>query len=81
MQKQSPGGVLKKVILKFFAKFAGKHLYWSIYLTKLQTRSFTQNETSAKVFSYEFCKICKSTYFVEHLRTANSGNGYAIASD
>ena len=26
-------------------------------------------ELPAQVFSYEFCKILKNTYFVEHLRT------------
>ena len=32
--------------------------------------NFTKKETSAQVFSCEFCEFFKNTYFVEHLQTA-----------
>ena len=35
-QKQSSGGILKKVVLKNFAKLAGQHLCWSLLKIKLQ---------------------------------------------
>ena len=35
-----------------------------------------QKETPVQVFSCEFYKILKNTYFVEHLRTAASGKSY-----
>ena len=33
-QKQSPGGILKKCVLRNFAKFTGKHLCQSLFLNK-----------------------------------------------
>ena len=36
--------------------------------------TFFAKETSTQVFSYEICKIFKSSYFEEHLRTAASKN-------
>ena len=44
----------KRVILKNFAEFSGKHLRW-------------KKETRTQVFSRAFCKIFKSNFFVEHL--------------
>ena len=41
-----------------------------IYLKNLAAKK----ETPAQVFSYEYCKMFKNTYFEEHLRTAASGN-------
>ena len=34
--------------------------------------TFFAKETSTQVFSHEICKIFKSSYFEEHLRTAAS---------
>ena len=34
-QKQSPGGVLEKVVYKNFAKFTGKHLCQSLFFNKV----------------------------------------------
>ena len=45
----------------FFNKIAG-----------LKGCNFNKKETQAQVFSCEFCKIFKNTYFKEHLRTAAS---------
>ena len=38
-QKQPLTDVCKKVLLRNFLKLTGKHLYWSLYLIKLQTSS------------------------------------------
>ena len=35
-QKQPPVAFYKKVVLKNFAIFTGKHLRWGFFLTKLQ---------------------------------------------
>ena len=35
---------------------------------------FIKNETRVQVFSYEFCKIFKNTFFVEHLRRVASND-------
>ena len=46
MQKQSPKEFYKKVVLKYFAIFTGKHLCWSLFITKkkrLQRRCFSVN--------------------------------------
>ena len=36
IQKQSSRRVYKKGVFKNFAKFTGKHLRWSLFLTELQ---------------------------------------------
>ena len=56
---------LKKGALKNLWKFTGKHLGWSLFLTKLQT-------FRPQVFSCEICKVCKSIHFEEHLGTTAS---------
>ena len=59
---RSTRGVLwKKVVLKNFTKFTGKHLCRSLFL-----QTFIKNEDYAKL-----CEIV-NTCFVEHLRTAAS---------
>ena len=50
-----------KGVLRNFAKLTGKHLCQSLFLNK--------KETLAQMFSSEFCKISKNTFFKEHLRT------------
>ena len=40
--------------------------------TPLQTMNFIKKETLAQLFSWEFCKISKNTFFVEHLRATAS---------
>ena len=39
--------------------------------------NFLKKETPTQVFSSEYCKILKNTYFQKHLRTAASS--YAVA--
>ena len=48
---------------KMFTSFTGKHLCWSLFLI---TRD------SNKVFSCEYCKSFKNTYFEQHLQTTAS---------
>ena len=52
---------LRKVILRNFGKFTGKHLCQSLFLIKLQTLGL--KETLAQVFSCEFCEISKNNLF------------------
>ena len=46
-----------KTVLRNFAKFTGKHLCQSLF------------SPVPEVFSCKFCKICKNTFFTEHLRS------------
>ena len=45
-----------------------------------QICNFIKNETPVHVFSCQFCKIFKNTYFVEHLRTAVSENRKTVST-
>ena len=43
------------------------HLRWSLFFDKNCTyRMCIKKETPAQVFYFEFCEICKNTFFVEH---------------
>ena len=57
----------KKGVLRNFAKFTGKHLYQSLFLTKLQTRvtscNLIKKKTLVQVFYSEFCELSKNTFF------------------
>ena len=57
---------MKKFVLRNFAKFTRKDLRQSLFFNKVV------GLTLAQVFSYEFCKISKNTFFTEHLRTTAS---------
>ena len=59
-RSSGPEVFCKKDVLKNFAKFTGKHLCQSIFFNKVAGL--------AQVFSCEFCKILKNTFFTEHLR-------------
>ena len=52
---------IEKGVLKYFTKFAWKHLCQSLFFNKVA-------ETLAQVFSCRFCEIFKNTFFTEHLR-------------
>ena len=60
---------VKKGVLINFAKFSGKHLCQRLFIKK---------ESLAQVFSCQFCKIYKSTFFTEHLRTTAVRNTMPI---
>ena len=54
---------MKKVVLRNFAKFTRKDMRQSLFFNKVVGLTLEQ------VFSYEFCKISKNTFFTEHLQT------------
>ena len=60
----------KKAVLKSFAILTGKHLFWSLFLIKLQALG-----------SCQYCKIFQSTYFEEPLRTAASKKNVIPVTD
>ena len=64
----------KKVVLKNFAVFTRKRLYWSLFLIKLQAfrPATVLKSTPTQTFSCEYCEILKSIYFEKHLWTAAS---------
>ena len=57
----------KKAVLKNFAISTGKHLCWSLFLTKLLAYgpAILLKETPTQLFSCEYCKIFKNPYFKE----------------
>ena len=56
----------KQAVLKNFAKFTGKQLYWSLFLIQPWG-------SNTGVFPWKYCKIFKNSYFEEHLQTAACG--------
>ena len=59
----------KKGVLRNFTKFTVKHLCQSLFFNKVAVEvacNFTKKETLVQVFSCEFCKISKNTFFTEH---------------
>ena len=61
-------------VLKTFAIFSGKHLFWSLFLINagLKDCNFIKKETLAQVYSCKFCEISKNIFFTEQLRTTAS---------
>ena len=53
----------KKIVLRNFATFTGKHLCQSLFFNKVGGL-----RTLAQVFSCEFCEISRSTFFTKYLR-------------
>ena len=67
-QKHPPEVFYKKDVLKKFAKFIGIHLCQNLFFNKVAgLRPATKKEILAQVFSCEFSKIYKNTFFREHL--------------
>ena len=67
---------------KNFARFTGKHLCQSLLFNKVtgicdrpEACNFFKKETLAQAISFEFCKISKNTFFIEHLRETASISG------
>ena len=59
----------KKGVLRNFTKFTVKYLCQSLFFNKVAVEvacNFTKKETLVQVFSCEFCKISKNTFFTEH---------------
>ena len=64
---------MKKDVLKNFTKFTGKHLCQNHFFKKVAGLSATLlKKRLALMFSYEFCKTFKNSFFTEHLRTTAS---------
>ena len=73
-QKQPPEVFCKKVVLKIFADFTGKQLYWNLFLIMLQAwrpANLLWRDSNTG-FPCEICEIFKRTCFEEHLRTTAS---------
>ena len=67
-----PEMVCKKVVLKNFAKFTGKHLCQSLLFNEVaglrpEAGNFIKKETLVHVFPCEFWLIFKNIFFIEHL--------------
>ena len=65
---------MKNGVLKNFINFTGKHLYWSLFLIKLQTwglepAAFLKRDSNTGIKEH-----LKNTYFEEHLQTSASSN-------
>ena len=73
-QKQPPE---LSYVTKNFTKCTGKHLCQSLLFNKVAggASNFIKKEILARVFSCAFCKISKSTFFTEDLRTTASRIG------
>ena len=61
--------ILRKGVLRNFAKFTGKHLCQSPYFNKVagQVCNFIKIEDLTQVFSCELCEISKNTFFTEYV--------------
>ena len=64
-QKQPPEVFYEKRCSSKICKIHGK--------ATVAESPFIRKETLAQVFSCEFCKISKNTFFTEHLRATASG--------
>ena len=65
-RSSGPEVVCKKAVLKNFAKFTAKHLYRTLFFNKIagsKPSTLLQKKSLAHMFSYEFCKSFKSTFF------------------
>ena len=60
----------RKVVLRNFSKFTGKHMCQRLFFNKVVglACNFIKKETLVQVFSCEFWEISKNTFFTEHLR-------------
>ena len=80
IQKQPPELFCKKkVLLKISQNLQENNCARVSFLIKLQALGFLKKETLAQAFSYEFCKIFKNTFFIEHLRTTAYNYYYYIS--
>ena len=74
LRSSRPDEFCEKGVLRNFAKFLRKHFCQSLFFNKVAGASlfnkvagaacnFIEKETLAQVFSCEFCKISKNTFF------------------
>ena len=60
---------IKKGVPKNYTKFTSKHLCHCLFFNNaavLRSATFWKKKTLTQVFSCEFCKILKNTFFTEH---------------
>ena len=77
LQKQPPEAIFKKSVLRYFAKFTGKHLRQRVFFNKVacvrpEACNLIKKGSLAKVFSCKFYEISLNIFFIEHLRTTAS---------
>ena len=61
---------IRKGVPGNFAKFTGKHVpghVSRVFFWRMKPATLLKKETLAQVFSCEFCKISKNTFFTKHL--------------
>ena len=63
---------LKKVVLRNFTKFTGKHLCQKLFFNIVAGLQLYWQRGSGTGVSCEFCEISKNTFSTEHLRTTAS---------
>ena len=68
LRSSLPEVFCKKVALKNFPIFTGKHLCQSLFFNKVAgaASNFIKKETLTQVFSCEFCKIFKNSLFLKN---------------
>ena len=54
---------VKKVVLKNFSKFTGKHLHQSLFFNKVAGLALGLKETLAQVFSCVYCEILRIPFW------------------
>ena len=64
IEKQSPGGVTLKGVLKNFTKFTGKHLCQSVFFNK---ETLLKKRLWHRYFPVDFVKFLRTPFFIEHL--------------
>ena len=68
--KQSPEVSYEKRVLKNFVKFTEKQLHQSLFLMTLQAsdlKLYQKRDSDTGIFSCEFCKKFKKSFFTEYL--------------
>ena len=69
----SPRGVLKKVVLKNFDKFTGKHLCRNLFFNKvaeLRPATLVKKRLPHRCFPVNFAKFLRTSYFYRTLAVA-----------
>ena len=66
-QKQPPGGVLQKSVLKNFSKFTGKYLRRSLFFNKVQACNFTKKSLRHRFLPVSFLKFLRTPFLKEYL--------------
>ena len=64
IEKQSPGCVTLKGVLKNFTKFTGKHLCQSVFFNK---ETLLKKRLWHRYFPVDFVKFLRTPFFIEHL--------------